>query len=136
MPTRSPASANARLSGRPTWPPPPRTTRSRSSGLAEVAIGDEDTVTRSGSSEPRRSLRRAVPGKELLEYIDHVIHPSVVDPGKNADEEGLIHDDVGVVEIADHAPFDGLESWVTQKVAAEQAPRLDPVRLEVGSQLV
>ena len=30
MPTRRPASAKARLSGRPTWPPPPRTTTSRS----------------------------------------------------------------------------------------------------------
>src|SRR5436190_12369107 len=32
MPTRSPAWAKARLSGRPTWPPPPRTTTSRSAG--------------------------------------------------------------------------------------------------------
>ena len=30
MPTRRPARAKTRLSGRPTWPPPPRTTTSRS----------------------------------------------------------------------------------------------------------
>ena len=36
-PTRSPARANARLSGRPTWPPPPRTTTSRSRGRGPIA---------------------------------------------------------------------------------------------------
>src|SRR5215208_658976 len=59
MPTFLPASANARLSGRPTWPPPPSTTRSRSgpvTGGTVPADRPDPGVTCWYDSTPTRTL--------------------------------------------------------------------------------
>src|SRR5215210_4105395 len=59
MPTLWPASANARLSGRPTWPPPPSTTRSRSGPVTGGTVPADwalPEVTRWYDSTPTRTL--------------------------------------------------------------------------------
>src|SRR4249920_2992402 len=57
MPTRRPARANARLSGSPTWPPPPRTTTSRSAGVSLMR-----PTLAAGCEHAPRPEGRAVPG--------------------------------------------------------------------------
>ena len=72
----------------------------------------------------------ALAGHEAGEDVDHVVQARLVDARVDADEEGAVHDRVGVGQLAGHPAGDVLEGRVAQQVAAEQVARLDAVGLQ------
>src|SRR5439155_10898285 len=69
--------------------------------------------------------------QNLLDVVEHFGRQ----PGINADEEGVVHDLVGVRQTADHAMGDVLEGRLAEQVASEELASLYLALVQVSHQL-
>src|SRR5882672_2195367 len=69
MPTRQPESAKARLRGRPTWPPPPSTTRSRSGAVTSGNRTKRGRARRWLFGQPGYPVRPVTPASTMPAFV-------------------------------------------------------------------
>jgi len=74
--------------------------------------------------------------KEFIKLVSNVIKVDVRNARINSDEEGVVHDDVGVGQIAHHAALDVFKSRVAQEIAAEEVSGLDAVGFQKCGQVI
>src|SRR4051812_17238580 len=102
--------------------------RRRFLSLGEATPTKERTKAASSRRTPKRLGCRPVGaaegveeiGEDFLDVIEHGRRQARID----ADEQGVVHEPVGILQAADDAVGDVLERGLAEHVAAEQLPGL------------
>src|SRR5262249_19023338 len=133
MPVRSPASAKARLSGRPTWPAPPRTTTSRSFPI--TLAGEPRSVgggagDRLGQSLARR-LGEARPDEPFRGAAEPGLERDLGRPAKHP--PGLLDVHHAATDVVDVAAVDVAQLDVDAEGSTDREPELVHRRLDPGA---
>ena len=74
--------------------------------------------------------------KEVIKYIFYISHLRLIDAGINTYEEGVVHDEIRVLQVPGYAMGNILVGWVTQEIAAEEVSGLDAVGFQKCGQVV